>query len=482
MNHVDVAVIGSGYGGAVTAARLAEAGLRVRLLERGPWMQARELKQTDDPRYVPTVLDAVVSSDNVLFRTGKLVGGASICMDGAHFRVPQKSYEAKDGSGRRYWPELYSAASMSPYMDRAEAMLKVRQFPWSEVSKAGGLFAKMLDKVGATCERARMAYTDCLQCGFCAQGCLFEKKVTMLHSYLPLALAKGAVVEARADVHHLEPSGTGYSILYKRDGLDLSLFAERVIVAGGGIHSPAILLRSRPWLPRLSAQVGENFNNNGEHAFLGILPPEFDDLDSYYCYKGAENACVMSFHWFESEGFSLHPGGGMEPAIFTAEVAAPNHPVLPARSWGMDYKRFVESVYPHRAIGFSSLGLVPGHRAVALKPDGSPTLVPRDRTAYDAYLDRVESVVYEVGRRTRVTLVPTTQRKLAGTTSAHLLAACRMGESPAQGVIDADCQVHGYQNLYVVDASSIPYALGTNPALAITAIAERASERIVQRG
>jgi choline dehydrogenase-like flavoprotein len=482
MERVDVVVIGSGYGGSVPAARLAEAGMQVVVLERGKRFETRDLRQSDAPAYIESVVDVVVASSNIAFRTGKLVGGASINMDGAHFRMPQKSFEVRDAAGRPYWPEGYSRASMTPYYERAERMLRVRQFAWSEIPRGGGLFAKMLDLAGASCERARMNYTDCLHCGFCAQGCIYDKKMTLLHTYIPVAEAHGAEFRAEAMVHRIEPSGTGYLVHYSRGGEAAEIFGQRVIVGGGGIHTPALLLRSRGQLPNLSAELGENFNNNGEHGFVGILPPEFDDLSQYFCYKGMDNAGMMSFHWFESEGFTLHPGAGFEPSVFAASFTAPDHPVLPRRGWGMEFKRFVESVYPHRVIGFSALGLADGHRAVRLRSDGTPDLAERDRISYDRYLDRLEGIVFEVGRRTGVTLVPTTPRHLAGTTSAHLLSACRMAESTEHGVVGPDGQVFGHENLYICDASAVPYALGVNPALTITAIAEKTADGIIARG
>ncbi len=478
----DAVIIGSGYGGAICAARLAQAGMSVVVLERGPRMTSADMRQSDDLHYLQQIVELVVTSQNIGFRTGTMVGGASIPMDGAHFRVPAKSYEVTDANGRRYWPASYDALVMEPYFEVAEAVLKVRQFGWHEISKCGGLFAKMLDDVGASCERARMNYTDCLHCGFCSQGCIYDKRMSMPLTYLPLAEAAGAEIRAGAMVDHLEPSGTGYQVFYEQDGEAAQIDGDRVIVAGGGIHSPALLLRSGSHLPNLSAHVGENFNTNGEHAFIGILPPEFADLDSYYCFKSMDNAGMMTFHWFEEEDFTLHPGGGLEPSLFAAAIAGSGHPLLPSKAWGLEYKRFVESVYPHRVIAFSSLGLADGHRAVGLKDDGTPDMEERDRTAADAYLDRLESIVLSVGEQTGIALVPSVPRKLAGTTSAHLLSTCRMAESSDDGVVDPDCQVFGYDNLYVCDASAIPYALGVNPALIISAMAERAAEGIIAKG
>ncbi|MBI4702205.1 MAG: GMC family oxidoreductase [Deltaproteobacteria bacterium] len=482
MEEADAVIIGSGYGGAIPAARLAEAGMSVVVLERGPRRSTADLRQSDDPRYLQTAVDLVIGSDNVAFRTGTMMGGASIAMDGAHFRMPAKSYEVEDGAGRRLWPQAYDKDAMRPHYERAEQMLKVRQLGWDEIAKTGGLFAKMLSLVGASCERARLNYTDCLQCGFCAQGCIYDKKMHLLHTYLPVAESHGAELRAGAMVDHIEPSGSGHVAHYRRGGQSKQIFSARMIVACGGIHSPALLLRSAAWLPKLSQHLGEHFNNNGEHGFVGILPPEFDRLDRYWCYQGMDNAGMMSFHWFEEEGFTLHPGGGIEPSIFAASVDAAGDAVLPARAWGMAYKRFVESVYPHRVIAFSALGLAPGHRAVIVKDNGTPDFAPRDRSAADAYLDRLEQIVFAVGKKTGVAVVPSAPRPLAGTTSAHLLSACRMAESADHGVVGPDGQVFGYEKLYVCDASIVPCALGVNPALTISALAERIAEGIVQDG
>jgi cholesterol oxidase len=306
-------------------------------------------------------------------------------------------------------------------------------------------------------------------------------KSPVVHSYIPLAESHGAEFRTECNAESITPDGAGYIVRYTRNGVPAEVRAERVVVAGGGIHSPALLLRSQAGLSKLSTHVGENFNTNGEHAFLGILPPEFDDLDRYACYRGMENAGVMSYHYFESDGFTLHPGGGMEPSLFAADLFLPNDSEVPARSWGLPYKEFMRRVYPHRMIGFSSLGLADGHRAITLE-EGKTAVVERDRSAYDRYLDRLESIVFDIGKKTGVKILPGVKRELAGMTSAHLLSSCRMAEAPEHGVIDEHCEVFGHKNLFVCDASSLPYALGVNPALTVAAVAERTAERMLAKG
>ena len=461
--------------------------MRVVVLERGIRLTPSSLRQTDSPAYVQTMTDLVVSSSNIAYRTGKLVGGASIPMDGAMFRVPQHSFDALDPSGRRYWPSMYSPSFLAPYYARAEAMFGVRQFAWTEIPKAGGLFGKLLARVGASAERARMNYRDCLHCGFCAQGCIYDKKNTLTRTYIPLAEQHGAVFRPKCQADTIEPDaapGTGWTVHYREDGVAKDLHARYLVVAGGGLHTPALLLRSRANLPRLSAHVGEHFNHNGELQFMVVLPPDFDDLSTYECYKGMDNAGLMSFHWYESHGFTLHPGGGIEPTIFAARIQAANHPVLPTKAWGMEFKRFTETVYPRRVIGFSSLGLAESHAAVALRSSDaySPDIVGRDTTAYYAYLDRLEGVIADLALRTGTTILSAYPREYSGMTSAHLLSACRRSEAAQDGVVDPHGEVWNHPNLFVTDASAIPYALGVNPALTISALAEHTAETIVARG
>jgi cholesterol oxidase len=334
-----------------------------------------------------------------------------------------------------------------------------------------------------------MNYTDCLHCGFCAQGCKFDKKNTLLHTYIPLAEQHGAQFRGGCQVDTIEPSTmggrSGYLANYTENGVAKQIFGRRMFVAGGGLHTPALLLRSRRNLPNLSTHVGEHFNHNGELQFLGILPEGWGgyDLSNYECYKGMDNAGMMTFHWWESDNFTLHPGGGMEPSVFAAAIATANDPEIPKLAWGMKYKRFVESVYPHRVFGFSSLGLADSHGAVVLASDGkSPDVVDRDRTAYDAYLDVLLARVAEASARAGVKVLPGYARKYSGMTSAHLLSSCRMAERVEDGVVDQNCEVFNYPNLFICDASAIPYALGVNPALNISAVAEHTSDFVIARG
>ncbi len=119
MEEVDAVIVGSGYGGSITAARLAEAGMSVVVLERGARRGPDELEQSNTLAYMLDVIDTVTFIfERLAFRTGNLVGGASITMDGAHFRAPSASFDATDSKGRRFWPDSYSRQELDPYYAR----------------------------------------------------------------------------------------------------------------------------------------------------------------------------------------------------------------------------------------------------------------------------------------------------------------------------------------------------------------------------
>lgn len=486
----DVVIIGSGYGGAIPAMRLAAAGMKVLVLERGPRRRSQDLLQSDSPKYIQSVMDYFVSSANVGYRTGNQMGGASINMDGAFYRAPTRTLEHRDEDGRRIWPEKFDRAFLDPYYQRIEAKLRVRPMAWNEISKAGGLFADLMHRVGRTCNLTLMNYTDCVQCGFCAQGCRFDKKVTLMHSYIPEAEGLGATFTAQANVSHLEKNGTNYVVVYNEAGENKRIEAPRVIVAAGGIYSPALLLRSKPHLGgQLSTHVGENFNTNGDATFVGLLPEGYEGTSDYFSYMGMDNAGVMCFDWFdklERYPFTLHPGGGFEPAILAANISAgvskTNVSGLPSKAYGMEYKRFGERVYKRHIIGFSALGLSPAHFAVTLKSDGSADVAVRDRQKHDEYLDQLATEMETLARTTGIDIVDAIPRRYSGSTSAHLLSACRMAESIEHGVVNEDAQVFGQENLYVCDASAVPGALAVNPSLTISAIAEVCADAIIRKG
>ncbi|MBU52749.1 MAG: hypothetical protein CL920_29005 [Deltaproteobacteria bacterium] len=478
MEKADVVIIGSGYGGSIPAYRMAKDGRKVVVLERGKRMETSDFQHSDDPKYVNSVLELLVASNNAALRVGRLVGGASINMDGGCFRLPAHSYTAKDKSGRPYWPESITKEVLAPYYDEAEKVMKIRQMEWNEIPKSGGLFADIFAKAGHKVDRARMNYTDCIHCGYCSVGCRFAKKQSLILNYIPMAEKLGAEFRSECFVDHMKPDGTGFVVHYKKGEEAKEIRGDLVFLAAGGLHSPAVLHRSSNYLDKLPLHVGKHLNFNGESAYIMILPEDYGGLDEYFCYMGMENAGMMCFSPFEDEGFTFHPGGGMEPTMFAAALSGTDDPELPKRTWGLEFKRFVEKVYPHRVFAFSSLGLAEGISEVE-KSNNSDTKVSINMTpAYEAYLDRMDLFLDDVAKKSGCKIISAMPRRLHGMTTAHHLSSNRMGSSKDNSVVSPDGYVWNYPNLFCCDASALPYALGVNPALTISANALRVCDYV----
>jgi cholesterol oxidase len=317
----DAIVIGSGFGGSVTAYRLAEAGLRVCLLERGrpypPGSFPRTPGQMRTSFWDPTKglyglfdlwsfhgLDALVSSG---------LGGGSLIYANVLLRKDERWFvqEDLDDGGFEYWP--VTRADLDPHYDRVEAMLRPQPYPsqyepyastpktreFRRATQALGLdwfhppLAVSFSGDGGPPApgepiredvpnlHGKTRYT-CRLCGECDIGCNYGSKNTLDHTYLTHAQRLGAEIRTRCEVRRLAPEpGGGYRVGYvqydeshEREERPIDIFdpanyrnelvADRVILAGGTLGTVRLLLRNRAAFPRISHQLGNRFCGNGD--------------------------------------------------------------------------------------------------------------------------------------------------------------------------------------------------------------------------
>jgi cholesterol oxidase len=297
----DVVVVGSGYGGAIAASRLARAGRSVCLLERG-----RELLPGDFPRTIveaagqlqvrraarhlgrATGLFDLRAGHDLSVLVGCGLGGTSLINAGVALRPPERVYDDERGPtalrGRDTGP-----AELAPYFSAAERMLGSTPFPddWPEPTKLTAL-AKAAGGVGATVQRPRInvTFTDgpnaagveqraCTLCGDCVTGCNHGAKNTVTVNYLPDAVAHGAEVYCEAEVRTVLPAGddeggwvVNFGVLaggrQRFEAPASFVFADVVMLAAGTLGSTEILLRSRAEGLSTSSQVGRRFSGNGD--------------------------------------------------------------------------------------------------------------------------------------------------------------------------------------------------------------------------
>jgi cholesterol oxidase len=315
----DAIVVGSGFGGSVSAYRLAEAGKSVCLLERGkpypPGSFARTPMAMGRNFWDPTEglfglfdywsfvgLDALVSSG---------LGGGSLIYANVLIRKDERWFveDGLEGGGVEHWP--VNRADLDPHYDRVEAMLKPQRYPlehppysetpktnaFKEAAEANGLEWFLPDLAVTFANEGeepitgepitephpnlhgRTRYT-CRLCGECDIGCNYGSKNTLDFNYLTEAQRQGAEIRTRCEVRAIEPlEGGGYAVRYVEydrdaEGVPTDIFdpalarhtvvAERLIISGGTLGSTRLLLRNRGALPRISKTLGDRFCGNGD--------------------------------------------------------------------------------------------------------------------------------------------------------------------------------------------------------------------------
>ncbi len=530
----DVAIVGSGFGGSVSALRLTEKGYSVTVLESGRRWTKESLPETnwDLRRYLwaPKLglrgFQRLTLLRDVFVISGAAVGGGSVV-------YANTLYEPLDAYwGDRHWIAGNDwKAEFAPYYDQAKRMLGVARVPFTSpadrVLKGVAQDLGVADTYhptdvgvwfGTPGERVSDPYfgglgpdrVGCIRCGNCMVGCKHEAKNSLDHNYLHLAEGAGAEVLAERQVVDLIAlPGGGWRVVHERPGAWLrrdrrSLTAEQVILSAGALGTQRLLfeLRDRGRLPGLSPALGSLVRTNSE-AIVGATARRVpaDSEDRTPGSAGAAGyapgvAITSSIHPDEhthiepvrygrgSNAMALTStlmvdGGGRIPRSLRFVLTALRHPVrflrsLSARQWSeRTVILLVMQTLDNSLQVVRRRGLF-GGRLTTRSGHGepNPTWIPTAHRAAHHAAARIDG--QPMGSIFEATLnTPTT---------AHFIGGCPMGEDPGTSVIDAYHRVHGIAGLHVCDGSTITANLGVNPSLTITAMTERAMALWPNRG
>ncbi len=520
MNDFDVLVIGSGFGGSVTALRLTEKGYRVGVIEAGARFDDEDFAETsfDVKKFLfrPEVgcygIQRIDAIKDCLIVSGAGVGGGSLVYANTLYEPLGPFYKDPQWSDITDW-----RSELAPYYDQAKRMLGVVENPLR--TPADDVMEKVAHDMGVADtfhptpvgvffggpEReqgedvadpyfggAGPDRKTCIGCGSCMTGCRHNAKNTLVKNYLYLAEQNGAKVLPLTTVTQVNPrDGGGYDVhvrftkaKLRRRTATRTLTADQVVFSASSLGTQRLLHRMRDegHLPRLSERLGYLSRTNSE-SILGAIAP-----DTKVDYSQGI-AITSSFH--PDEDTHIEPvryGAGsnvmslMQTVLTDGDGPAPRWRTWLKEMWKertsvldlYDMKHWSErtvialvmqsldnsiTTFTKR-LPFSNKRYLTSRQGHGVP---NPTWIPVGNAA-------VRKMAEIIGGKAGGSIGEPFNRPL----TAHFIGGCAIGNSPETGVIDAYQRVYGHPGLHIVDGSAISANLGVNPSLTITAQAERA--------
>lgn len=514
----DFVVVGSGFGGSVAACRLAEKGYSVAVLEMGKrWTAADFPRSTWNiwrwlwrPGLGLKGFYNMRPFRHVMILCGNAVGGGSVTYANTMLVPPETVWREGSWKGLSDW-----TSEMPGYYAEARRMLGVTQNPI--LADADHMLKQMAEEqgVGASFYQTDVAVyfgdgtpgvrhpdpyfggegperSSCTGCGGCMIGCRFDAKNTLDKNYLYFAEKRGARVLAETRVTEVRPAGAadgsdGYELVTERSTARLFkrrqvIRARHVVLAASALGTMDLLMRmkERGTLPAVSERLGHDVRTNSE-SIVGVRFPG----KRYDMSKGIAIGSGIHIDQFTHIEATRYPRGS-DALGFLATM------LVTGTGWKRIFK-WIGSAFAH-PIRFFRAGWVGGFARqtlilLVMQTIDATLRFRRARRWYWPFTKRLvtegqriptnipaanEFAIRAARAHGGIAIAANTEILFDLPITAHCIGGCVMGATAAEGVIDAQHRVHGYQHLYVVDGSAVGANLGVNPSLTITALAERA--------
>jgi cholesterol oxidase len=519
----DWLVIGSGFGGSVSALRLAEKGYRVGVLECGARFEDHQFPRStwDLRRYfwAPRVglrgIFRLSFFKDVSVVSGCGVGGGSLGYANTLYVPPRRFFEDPQWAGlEENWQ-----SELAAHYAEAERMLGVTFYDADD--PADQLLRELGEELGVsdTYSKTRVGVflgepgvtvtdpyfggagpdrTGCLRCGRCMVGCPHNAKNTLVKNYLWFAEQRGAEVLPQREVVDIQPlgapdGGDGYRVVSERPGAWLrsdrqAHTARGVVVAAGALGTNKLLQRCRLGgsLARISPRLGELVRTNSEAILAVTVPADYPDL--------TERVAITSSIYPDAnthiETVTYGRAGDSMSALYTLLVgegtgvprpvkllaAAARHPLrflrlLDPRGWSRRTIILLVMQTLDNAIALRPHRLPGGGIRLQTEQDPDrpiPSFIPAANAAAEWFAQRTGGIAQS----------SITEALFNVPTTAHILGGAVIGSGPEDGVVDRRQRVFGYENLLVCDGAAVPANPGVNPSLTITALAERAMSHV----
>jgi len=512
-NHFDYVIIGSGFGGSVSALRLSEKGYKVLVIEKGKKFEAKDFPNTNWNLkrwlWLPSLrfwgFFKITIYRHISILSGVGVGGGSLVYANT-LPIPKKEFfEAESWSHLNNWEE-----DLMPHYQIAKKMLGVHRNPNLEYGdRILGQLAENLNKeeffeatnvavfFGEPNKTVPDPYFNgegpdragCNLCGACMIGCKHNAKNTLDKNYLYFAQKNGTEILSESEVYDVIPSENSnykYKIkwqsstkFFKTKG---EISCNGVVFSGGVLGTIPLLLKLKDSsLPKISKMVGQGIRTNSE-SLLGVTCTDSTKEFS----KGVAIGSILHTDKYSHLETVRYPSGS---GFWRLQMA----PMMDGKNWIVRLIKVLTEIFSKpvkwaklffvkdwakqtQILLFmqtlnSTLSFSKGWFRMKSKLDtGKPptAFIPESRELINGFAKLVEGEPVALISETLLG-IPTT---------AHILGGAVMGKDTTQGVIDKDNRIFGYENMYVCDGSAISANPGVNPSLTITAITERAISKI----
>ncbi len=516
----DYIVIGSGFGGSVSAMRLAEKGYSVLVIEKGRRWQPKEFPKTDWnlPKYLwmPFLkwfgIQKLTFFNEVFVISGVGVGGGSLVYANTHMMPRESFYSNKLWSHFKDWKTV-----LTPYFERAKFMLGTTQYKKdnpedivlkevaAEMGKADSF--KSVDGVGVYLGDSAKE-TDpyfnglgplrrgCTECAACMVGCRVGAKNTLDKNYLWFAENMfGAQVLAETLVEKIEHVNGEYRIHTKSStswfSKNKKVYRSKGLIVSGGVLGTVDLLLKQKYihktLPDLSDKLGENILTNSEMlSGVGGADRKLNHgLAISRIFSPDENTQIEICKFPDGSGAMMHLGtlavGPGSPPVRTAKLlgALLTHPIT-------FLKLFFTKAPSDKGVIFLIMQTLENSMRIRLRRGlfgSSMSMVNDSKQGVPTYIPVGQDALYRYAKKVNgVPMNALTEITLGLASTAHILGGCPMGKTKQDGVVDDFFRVHGYPDMYILDGSIMPCNLGVNPSLTITTFAEYAMDHIPANG
>ena len=503
--NVDICIIGSGAAGAILGTKLAQSGKSVVILEKGGYYDGESMNQREAdmiPLLWKNAGANFTSNLRVAIAQGSCLGGSTVINDAVCFRIPLIVIEQWKKMGVSITNDEWDKAN-----DEVSKRINIQEVTNEELNTNARKLKEACEKFRYQGDPLLQHYKNhrncgqsisdeslksCVQCGFCHLGCHYDTKQSMLVTYIHDALVNenlnyNVYCNCRADrITYENGIANGVNATFvNSSGLEtyrIRVNAKVIIVSAGAIASSNLLQKSLIG----DEKVGKGLALHPAPFVMGLFDEEIYGNRgipmSYTCHEfGVTNGV-------EKGGFLIE---SIFLPIFQMALAIP--------SMGLDHKRLMQNYNRYTMAGIMSRDDPVGK--VMVSYNGNPKVIYNlsEQTIEDmakgmSILSRMwfnigakavitsHRDVYEIGTKADIPKLKDAIRNnpdglMLG--SAHPQGGNRMGENEKEGVVDSNCKVFGFDNLYVCDASVFPTALGVNPQLTVMALATITANKII---